>query len=962
MGLFNQFFLSVKWKVALFFSTLLLLFNAGFLVLTYWDSLQNLNSSRDQIQQQFKQDLSNELASSSTKLQQLAELMLLPDNNLSVRKYLVTTTYLLNNNRTSLEVDWRLSHAQYLDASGNQLAGWGEDLPRNIKQLIPSVIASGAPRSYIFCGQKCIQFNLIPILIKKRVSSMLVVASDISDSLLRFTQRTGADIAILSKRQSNLTLPADRFIPEWNMNVHALTSPGENKAHLDVLAKNYSSYAIKTDQIIRESNSPLQLLKKDVSPFEFHLINSKQHKNLLFIIIDNIATQYQEIIDVTYRNLLFSLISFLIIALGLFIFISRPLSRLTSISKALPLIAQQRYADAKLLIPRKPSFLGFSDEFTQLEKSAFELTSQQESLYDSVKDHTIALSKRSEELQQERDFVQRLINTAQMVIITMDKECLITSFNHFSEEITGYASTEIVHSSFERFFPIEQWSETKNILTRLQTTDQTISQQESEIINRSTGNVHIISWLYSSLNHPTDDSVILAVGLDITEKKRSDEHIIWLAEHDVLTELYNRRKFNSTFEQLLNNAKRFDHQGALLFLDLDQFKDINDRYGHKAGDQVLKQVAETLLSLSRTTDSVARLGGDEFAIILPQTDQDGAINFAQKIIEQLAQIDTSFNNLRYKVTTSIGIVQFPLEDQTIEELISNADIAMYQAKAKGKNTWHQFNVDDTTRVQLESRVFWKQQIENALENNRFILHYQPIMNIQSEAIDHYEVLIRMLDDNNTIHPPSSFIHVAEQTGLIHDIDHFVIKNSIKLQAELKQVNADVSLSVNLSAAAINDSILVPLLKRLLRDNNTNADGLMFELSETATSPDVIQARDFIELLNSLGYRFSLDDFGKDASSFHSLRELPVDFIKIDGSFIVNLVSNEKDRVFVQALVDLAKGLGKKTVAEFVQDAETLSLLKTMGVDFAQGYYIGKPKPYFLDGNPLGKPKLRLDSI
>lgn len=964
MSLFNQFFLSIKWKAVFFFGALLLLFNASFLVLTYWNSLQDLNFSRNQIQQQFKQELSNEITNSSIKLQQLAELMLLPDNNLSVRKYLVTTTQLLNSNRTSLEADWRLSHAQYLDATGNQLAGWGTELPPDVIQRIPTVIKNGAPQSYIHCEHECIQFKLIPILIKKRVSSMLVVASEITDTLLSFTKKTGADIAILSKRQSKLSLPANRFIPEWNMHVHAATSFGENKPHLDNLAKNHSSYAIKTNQIIRESNSPLQFLKEDISPIEFHLINSEQAKNLLFIIIDDLSAHYQEIIDTTHRNLLFALVSMLIMAIGLFFFISRPLSRLASISEALPLIAQQRYDDAKLLIPQKHSFFGFRDEFSQLEKSTFELTSQQESLYDSIKDHTIALNKRGEELQQERDFVQSLINTAQMVIITLDKQCLVTSFNHFSEEISGYASTEIVNSSFERFFPAEQWTETKNILVRLQSSDQAISQQESELINRSTGSVHIISWLYSSLNHPTDDSVILAVGLDITEKKRSDEHIIWLAEHDVLTELYNRRKFNSTFEQLLNNAKRFDHQGALLFLDLDQFKDINDRYGHKAGDQVLKQVAETLLSLSRTTDSVARLGGDEFAIILPQTDEDGAVNFAQKILEQLAQINISFNNLKYKVTTSIGIVQFPLADLTIEELISNADVAMYQAKAKGKNTWHQFNVDDTTRVQLESRVFWKQQIENALENNRFILHYQPVMNIQSEAIDHYEVLLRMLDDSNTIHPPSSFIPVAEQTGLIHDIDHFVIRNSIKLQAELAQVNADVSLSVNLSAAAINDSILVPLLKRLLQDNNTNPDGLMFELSETATSPDIIQARDFIELLNSLGYRFSLDDFGKDknASSFHSLRELPVDFVKIDGAFIVDLVSNEKDRLFVKALVDLAKGMGKKTVAEFVQDAETLALLKTIGVDFAQGYYIGKPKPYFLDGNPLGKPKLPLDAI
>jgi hypothetical protein len=393
MGLFNQFFLSVKWKAAFFFSALLLLFNIGFLTLTYWNSLQDLNFSRDQIQQQFKQDLSNEITRSSTQLQQLAKLMLLPDNNLSVRKYLVTTTHLLNSNQTSLEVDWQLSHAQYLDASGHQLAGWGDDLPKYIKQLVPSVIESGAVQSYIHCGQECTQFNLIPILIKKRVSAMLVVASGMNNTLLNFTQKTGADVAILAKRQNKSILQANRFIPEWNMNIHAVASLDENKFHLDKLAKKNTSYDIKTDQIIRESNSPFSLLKEDISPVEFHIINSKKDKNLLFIIIDNISSHYQKIIDTTRRNFLFSLLSMLIMAIGLFFFISRPLSRLVSISEALPLIAQQKYAEAKSLVPQKNRFIGFSDELTQLEKSTFELTSQQENLYDSVKEHTIALSR-----------------------------------------------------------------------------------------------------------------------------------------------------------------------------------------------------------------------------------------------------------------------------------------------------------------------------------------------------------------------------------------------------------------------------------------------------------------------------------------------------------------------------------------------------------------------------------------
>jgi diguanylate cyclase (GGDEF)-like protein/PAS domain S-box-containing protein len=842
------------------------------------------------------------------------------------------------------------------------LAGWGDKLPPKIINAIPTVIENRSVKSYINCSQECIQFQLIPVLIKERVNAMLVIASKLNDTLLNFSKKTGTDIAILSKSQRNRSLQPDQLIPEWNMAIHSLTSFEKNKPYLEQLAKKYNSYAIKTDQVIREHSSVLQIVKGEASPIEFQLIHLRQNKSILFILIDDISQQYQEIIDSIHKNFIFSVVSMLLMALGFIFFISRPVSRLSTMSKVLPLIAQQEYHEAKSLIRQTRGFFGIKDEITQLENSALELTSQQENLYDTINEHTIALSKRSEELQQERDFIQSLIDTAQMVIITLDKECRITSFNHYSEEITGYSASEIVHSSFEQFFPTEQWSETKNILTHLAMTEQTLSQQESELTNKTTGNVHIISWLFSSLNHLTDDSVVLAVGLDITEKKRSDEHIIWLAEHDVLTELYNRRKFNSTFEQLLNNAKRFDHQGALLFLDLDQFKDINDRYGHKAGDHVLKQVADTLLSLSRTTDSVARLGGDEFAIILPQTDGDGAINFAQKIIEQLGQMNISFNNLKYTVTTSIGIVQFPLANQSIEELIGNADIAMYQAKAKGKNTWHQFNVNDATRVQLESRDFWKQQIESALENNRFVLHFQPIMDIKSEAIHHYEVLIRMIDDNHTLHLPAEFIDIAEQTGLIHSIDHFVIKNSIKLQAELEQINADILLSVNLSPAAINDSILVPLLKRLLQDNHTQADGLMFELSETAAISDVMQTRDFMGVLNSLGYRFSLDNFGKESSSFHSLRELPIDLVKIDSSYIVNLTNNENDRVFVKSLVDIAKVMGKKTVAEFVQDAETLSLLKTMGVDYAQGYYIGKPKPYFLNGNPLAKPKLKSDTI
>jgi diguanylate cyclase (GGDEF)-like protein len=460
-----------------------------------------------------------------------------------------------------------------------------------------------------------------------------------------------------------------------------------------------------------------------------------------------------------------------------------------------------------------------------------------------------------------------------------------------------------------------------------------------------------ISWLHSSLTVPTDNAVILSVGLDITDKKHSEEQMLWMANHDVLTELYNRRKFNYEFERILVHANRYQHEGMLLFLDLDQFKDINDSCGHKIGDQLLRRVSKSLLSITRSTDLVARLGGDEFAIILPESSLDGAVTLCEKITETLDSLDFSHEQVRYTVSCSIGIIKFPLNDLTVDELVSNADLAMYQAKSKGKNTWHLFTFDDMARVQLQARIRWKQKIEDALTHHRFTLFYQPIMEIQSRTVNHYEVLLRMRDENNQIYLPGAFIQVAEQTGLIHRIDHYVLEQGIAKLAELDKQQKDISLSLNLSGHAIVDPDLTPLLKRLLADYGAPPHHLIFELTETAAVADIPQARELMQEMNKQGCRFSIDDFGTGFSSFRYLRELPVDIVKIDGSFITHITENADDRLFVQALVTVAKGMGKKTVAEFVENAQTLAMIQALGVDYAQGYYIGKPQEQLLSGPP-----------
>tara|TARA_R110002050_G_scaffold1244_1_gene8470 strand:- start:8847 stop:11669 length:2823 start_codon:yes stop_codon:yes gene_type:complete len=931
-------FFSLKWKAGLLFGTVLLLFNASVPVMVYWNLQQKFELSRTQIQKQFKQELMGQLQNTSDRRQRIAELSFIADNTNS--QSVITA---LNKNKSKLELDWHTKQAQLFDHNAQKIGGWGQDIPQPIAKLVTKVLKLESAEKMIDCQQGCKQYDLIPVLTDKESTLVLVFSYDMSNALLDFTNRTAADVAIITRPEKQTSTIENSLAP-WKMQISILTSFQKNITYLHFLADKYS-----LDTIVKKA----KLIRNDAIPVEFNVIKPEGYDQLLFIIIDDISEQKKEIRAIVVRSIILSLLGILVLGSSLFWLISRPLNRLSSVSEALPLLAKQYYENVRKLISHNKN-KAYVDELDHLELSTNELTSQLEHLHLSVKDRTESLHTQSLELKQERDFVKSLIDTAQLIIITLDRDCKLTSFNDYAEQITGYSESDIINTPFERFFPKSQWPEVESTLFELKNNLRLVSQQESEFIHND-GSIHIISWLHSSLTRPTTtSSVILSVGLDITDKKHNEEQILWLAEHDMLTELYNRRKFHDIFQRVLDHAQQSEKKGMLLFLDLDQFKDLNDTCGHKIGDHVLKAVAHLLPTITRETDFIARIGGDEFAIILPDIDSVDAISIAQKIASEFAIMDITFNNIRFKLTCSIGLLEFPLADLSIDELISNTDLAMYQAKAIGKNTWHQFNIDDQTRSQLETRVLWKQKIEDALENNRFIFHYQPIMNIRSRTVSHYEMLIRMQDADGTIHSPFTFIQVAEATGLIDSIDHHVLQQGIYKQAELDAKGVGIALSINLSGHAIDDKLLFPLFQRLLDESKVNPKHLIFELTETAAVADIIQAKQLMVQLSQLGCRFSLDDFGTGFASFRYMRDLPVDIVKIDGSFITNLANNLDDQLFVKALVDVARGMGKKTIAEFVENAETLALLHAFGVDYAQGYYIGKPQPYFLDKPPILK--------
>ncbi|MGD8483597.1 MAG: bifunctional diguanylate cyclase/phosphodiesterase, partial [Thioalkalispiraceae bacterium] len=376
-----------------------------------------------------------------------------------------------------------------------------------------------------------------------------------------------------------------------------------------------------------------------------------------------------------------------------------------------------------------------------------------------------------------------------------------------------------------------------------------------------------------------------------------------------------------------------------------EFKYINDTLGHQTGDDCLLSVSHALSSAIREIDTLARLGGDEFAIILANASEQDAVQVAENLIITLLNKTILPVELSMRISASIGITLFPEHGITPSELLAKADAAMYTAKRNGRNQVHVYRSEDTELLNMQNKVHWEDRIRRALENDHFVLHYQPVINLASGEIAHYEALLRM-DDNGELIFPGAFLDTAERFNLIQDIDKWVLLKAIEAQANSIKKGTSVSIAVNLSGRHFGHQDVMHLVENALEKFGADPAALIFEVTETAAVENFTQARRFIESLRSLGCRFALDDFGMGYSSFHYLKNLPVDMVKIDGSFVRNLHLNEFDRIIVKAMSDLASGMNIYTVAEFVENEEIRVLLEKLGVDYGQGYHLGMPDRLF----------------
>jgi diguanylate cyclase (GGDEF)-like protein/PAS domain S-box-containing protein len=554
-----------------------------------------------------------------------------------------------------------------------------------------------------------------------------------------------------------------------------------------------------------------------------------------------------------------------------------------------------------------------------------------------------------EALFREKESAQITLQSIGDGVITTDAKGVIDYVNPVAEALSGWRLEDSQGRAIEeifRAFHEETCEPLENPLAVAIRRTRSIKSVRPMLLIRRDGNEIYVESTASPIrdgNGSVSGGVL--VFHDVSEARELNRRLSYHASHDVLTGLVNRREFENRMERALKSAKARETSYALCCLDLDQFKIVNDTCGHSAGDALLGQVGALLKSKVRWRDTLARLGGDEFGILLESCSLDEAMRTAEALREAVRNFKFTWEERTFRLGASIGVVPISAENADVASVLSAADSACQAAKEAGRNRVHSFEENDLDLMRRRREMQWAARINNALEEGRFELFRQTILPLQkAENGAHYELLLRMRDEAGKIVAPDNFMMAAERYGITPNIDRWVIENAFRWLVSEADERARLTMcSINLSGQSLGDDKFLPYVIDQFHRSGLDASKICFEITETAAIASFSQANRFIQALKELGCKFALDDFGTGLSSFGYLKHFPVDYLKIDGSFVKEILHDPIDREMVRSINEIGHLTGKQTIAEFAENQEIINMLQSLGVDYAQGYGVSQPQ-------------------
>jgi diguanylate cyclase (GGDEF)-like protein/PAS domain S-box-containing protein len=556
--------------------------------------------------------------------------------------------------------------------------------------------------------------------------------------------------------------------------------------------------------------------------------------------------------------------------------------------------------------------------------------------------------RREESLQKAEERLAFAVNAGNLGVWDWN---LLTNEVYFSQQwksILGYEDYEI-KDAFSEWERLVHPDDLENAQSQIQYFIKNNTKQYEIEFRMQHKDGHYLNILANTFAvKDATGNLIRYVGThaDITERKKAQAKINYQSTHDELTGLVNRREFERRMDQLLADAKENNQTHALCYMDLDQFKVVNDTCGHIAGDEMLKQISIVLQKVVRNSDTLARLGGDEFGILLANCSLDDALRLVNAIQTEVKDYLLIFNSHSFRVSASIGLVPITAKTVSSIELLKDADAACYMAKDSGRNRIHVQRETDEDLVKWHSETLWVNRIEKALDEDRFCLYAQSIVPLNVSEEMHYELLIRMIDEQGDIVPPGAFLPSAERYNLMTKLDQWVIENAFQALAKNPDFRRKLSfICINLSGQSLVNDHFLDFVIQKLNDYRIQGKNICFEITETAAISNLLKADKFICKLRQFGCHFALDDFGSGLSSFGYLKSLPVNFLKIDGMFVKDMVKDPIDRAMVKSINEIGHVMGMQTIAEFVENDAIKAMLLEMNVDYAQGYGIHMPQPF-----------------